>query len=117
MGTESNSPSKTSALERIPTHRCKVCRAWWILYQGQPDKYPSHHPLHGATWSLGTNEQCGPCCDNVAMGDQIEPLTYSADDLRYLIAHGPEYFGARWREATSADIFVARNHHGRLHGE
>jgi hypothetical protein len=55
----------TYAVERIPTHRCKVCGCLWILWQFKTEP-PS--------WSLGTNEKCGPCCDNVAMGDQIETL-------------------------------------------
>lgn len=59
--------------ERTATHRCKVCGALWILYPAQPDKYPPDHPCHGATWSLASKE-CGKCCDNVAMGDQIEAL-------------------------------------------
>lgn len=55
----------TYQVERIPTHRCKVCGAMWILWQ-----FKTEPP----TWSLGTNEKCGQCCDNVAMGDQIETL-------------------------------------------
>lgn len=43
------------------THRCKECRAEWV-------KHPD-----GGGWSLAS-PSCGPCCDNVAMGDQIEPL-------------------------------------------
>lgn len=45
--------------KRFPTHRCKVCGAYWIEY---PD-----------SWSL-FSITCGKCCDNVAMGDQIEAL-------------------------------------------
>ena len=60
-------------LERIPTHRCKVCGCLWILWQFK------HEP---ACWSLGTNEICGPCCDNVAMGDQIEKLADAYPRLR-----------------------------------
>lgn len=44
---------------RRPTHRCKVCSALWI-------RFPDY-------WSL-FSRQCGQCCDNVAMGDQIEAL-------------------------------------------
>jgi hypothetical protein len=47
-----------------PTHRCKVCGALWI-------KLPAT-PLGG--WSLWS-KRAGPCCDNVEMGEQIEPLT------------------------------------------
>jgi len=38
--------------------------------------------MEEASWSLGTNEKCGPCCDNVAMGDQIETLADAYDHLR-----------------------------------
>lgn len=44
---------------RKPTHRCKVCGALWIDW--------------GDSWSL-FSRHCGQCCDNVAMGDQIEAL-------------------------------------------
>jgi len=43
---------------RNATHRCKVCNALWI-------KWPD------GTWSLASQE-CGQCCDNAPMGDQIE---------------------------------------------
>lgn len=42
-----------------PTHRCKDCGALWIDW--------------GDSWSL-FSLHCGKCCDNVAMGDQIEAL-------------------------------------------
>jgi hypothetical protein len=44
-----------------PTHFCKKCGAFWIL-----------HPGDGG-WSL-FSRRCGTCCDNVAMGEQIETL-------------------------------------------
>lgn len=44
---------------RKPTHRCKVCGALWIDW--------------GDTWSL-FSPRCGQCCDNAAMGYQIEAL-------------------------------------------
>jgi len=50
------------ASNRAPTHRCKVCGAYWMEWSG--------------SWSL-VSRQCGQCCDNVAMGDQIEPLVIS----------------------------------------
>ena len=34
---------------------------------------PLTYPLHKETWSL-VSPKCGKCCDNVAMGDQIEKL-------------------------------------------
>ena len=42
------------------THQCIRCGARWR----QCDDF---------TWSL-RSERCGPCCDNVAMGEQIEAL-------------------------------------------
>lgn len=58
---------------RIPTHRCKVCGCKWILWPAGTMNQPE------AWWSLGTNEKPGPCCDNMAMGDQIEPLPDCTD--------------------------------------
>lgn len=57
--------------QRTPTHRCKVCGCKWILWPADKDGE--------SWWSLGTNEKCGPCCDNVAMGDQIETLAEAYD--------------------------------------
>ncbi len=48
--------------ERSPTHRCKICGAFWMRWS--------------EAWSLCSRE-CGPCCDNVEMGDQIVPLIIS----------------------------------------
>ena len=42
-----------------PTHVCKTCGAFWKLWAD--------------SWSLVSRE-CGKCCDNVAMEDQIELL-------------------------------------------
>lgn len=55
------------------THVCRICGAQWRLNPAEPDKYPKDHPFHHATWTL-RSPTCGKCCDNVAMGDQIEPL-------------------------------------------
>jgi hypothetical protein len=54
-------------------HRCKLCRSLW-----------TKHP-NGGGWSLvkgtqpdegtGFNGRAGACCDNVAMGDQIEAVS------------------------------------------
>ncbi|MEF3068105.1 hypothetical protein [Pandoraea apista] len=50
-----------------PTHRCKVCGAYWRKWN-----------VDGETsWNLNSRG-CGECCDNVAMGDQIEPLASPA---------------------------------------
>lgn len=46
-----------------PTHFCKECGALWRLW-----------PNEGG-WNLRSKE-CGKCCDNVPMGDQIEAMTY-----------------------------------------
>jgi hypothetical protein len=54
-----------------PTHRCRVCGALWWL---------GEMPPIGLAWSL-RSPKCGPCCDNVAMGDQIEPLDTDAVPL------------------------------------
>lgn len=50
--------------ESVATHRCTVCNARWQLHS------PTSPP---ASWSLAS-EKCGPCCDNVPMGPQLEPL-------------------------------------------
>lgn len=42
------------------THRCKVCDALW-------------HQWPDSRWSL-VSRDCGPCCDNAPMGEQIEAL-------------------------------------------
>lgn len=56
-----------TTLNDPPTHRCKVCGAlWWCgVIDNGVERFPS--------WSL-RSPSCGPCCDNVAMGTQIEPL-------------------------------------------
>lgn len=46
-----------------PTHFCKECGALWRLWP------------NGGGWSLRSKE-CGKCCDNVPMGDQIEAMTH-----------------------------------------
>lgn len=48
--------------ERAPTHRCKICGAFWMRWS--------------ENWSL-CSKSCGECCDNAAMGDQIVPLIIS----------------------------------------
>lgn len=70
----------------IPTHRCKVCAALWVLW------------VDDGGWSL-CSANCEPCCDNVKMLDQIEPLTPAVIDLfcreqNKLIAHAREWFGS-----------------------
>lgn len=58
------------------THRCKVCGALWRLNPAlapEATGMPATYPLHFETWSL-VSASCGKCCDNVAMGEQIEAL-------------------------------------------
>ncbi|BDD90911.1 hypothetical protein PanNE5_03510 [Pandoraea sp. NE5] len=51
----------------LPTHRCKVCGAYWRKWN-----------IGGKqSWNL-CSRGCGECCDNAAMGDQIEPLASPA---------------------------------------
>lgn len=58
---------QTPAVEPTPaaTHRCKICGALWRLIPADVN--------WKATWSL-VSKTAGKCCDNVAMGDQIEEL-------------------------------------------
>lgn len=51
----------------LSLHRCKVCNTRWLMW---PDVAPG-----GACWNLLDGLQVpGACCDNVAMGEQIEHL-------------------------------------------
>lgn len=50
-----------------PTHRCKVCGTLWRKNPPAPPVFPTE------SWTSMTDER-GACCDNVEMGDQIEPL-------------------------------------------
>lgn len=52
----------------VPSHRCKACGALWRFYRAGEGGLPVD------SWNLRSAE-AGPCCDNVPMGDQIEPLT------------------------------------------
>jgi hypothetical protein len=64
------------------THRCKVCGAHWRLnkpWKEQPE----------GSWSLVYPFEAGTCCDNMAMGDQIEPLPASEADCWCGGNHGP----------------------------
>jgi hypothetical protein len=50
----------------LSLHRCKVCGTRWLLWP---------EAIHGGGWNLlDQYQRPGSCCDNVAMGDQIEPL-------------------------------------------
>lgn len=86
--------------QRIPTHRCKICGCKWILWPAG---------THGHTdpwWSLGTNEKCGPCCDNVAMGDQIETLAEAYD--RAANGRGDYTLRDRFAMAALAGLLAGR---------
>lgn len=51
---------------KLELHRCKVCGTRWLLW---PDG------IHGGGWNLlDKYSKPGGCCDNVAMGEQIEHL-------------------------------------------
>jgi hypothetical protein len=52
----------------LPTHRCNVCSALWRFI-------PNRDTGWGDSWNL-RSKTCGPCCDCVEMGEQIEPLTW-----------------------------------------
>ena len=70
----------------VPTHRCTVCSALWTLWADG----------HGG-WSLASAD-CGECCDNVAMGRQIEQLSAEAIALFHreraiLSVHARTWFG------------------------
>lgn len=59
-------PNSTLPDGRLELHRCKVCGTRWLLW---PDA------IHGGGWNLlDKYSRPGGCCDNVAMGDQIEHL-------------------------------------------
>lgn len=53
----------------IPTHRCTICGALWTFFPARDTGYTC-----GDSWSLFSSD-CGECCDNAAMGDQIKMLT------------------------------------------
>jgi hypothetical protein len=59
-------------LSRDPTHKCTICGAYWKLYKGCLNNY-----IYDDFWSL-ISPTCGDCCDNVDMGDQIIPITFSS---------------------------------------
>lgn len=60
-------PAKQESGRPAATHRCKECGCLWLLWDLFPDS--------GSGWSLADAEQKpGKCCDNAAMGEQIEAL-------------------------------------------
>jgi hypothetical protein len=50
----------------FPSHVCVKCGALWKFHED----FPEHAP---GSWQL-VSDWCGPCCDNVTMGDQIMSL-------------------------------------------
>lgn len=69
--TMSDQSARARALEEqegamLKLYRCKACGTRWLLW---PDE------IHGGGWNLLDHQQRpGTCCDNVAMGEQIEHL-------------------------------------------
>lgn len=63
----------------LQLHRCKLCGTRWLLW---PDA------LHGGGWNLlDQYQRPGACCDNVAMGDQIEYLRDFDLNAALLVSH------------------------------
>lgn len=59
-------PQALPASNIVGLHRCKICGTAWLLW---PDVF------HGGGWNLLDKcQRPGACCDNVAMGEQIEHL-------------------------------------------
>lgn len=56
--------------EMAATHECIECGAKWIKLR-EPDAV-------AGWWTLASKE-CGPCCDNAAMGDQIKAIGLQAE--------------------------------------
>lgn len=73
-----------------PTHRCKACGALWTMNP------PSAVQPEGS-WSLWS-KRCGTCCDNVPMGEQIEPIT---EYRRHERLSEPEQAEVEMRSAAS----------------
>ena len=80
---------------RVATHYCNVCGALWMLFDAMPGA-----PEGG--WSL-VSAECGPCCDNVSMGDQIRSLPAPAED-----------FGVMFVEAQPDRAPAPRVQHSRI---
>lgn len=90
-----------------PKHRCKECGAFWRLNDPtdvQPD----------GSWSLWDAEQKpGQCCDNEAMGSQIEQVAGDEKLLRFLWEnkHATPFEMAGMVIEVKAPIFVFREWH------
>ncbi len=58
--------SDTLHTRTLSLHYCKICGVRWLLW---PDA------IHGGGWNLlDRYQRPGSCCDNAAMGEQIEHL-------------------------------------------
>lgn len=79
--------------EASATHRCKVCGAKWRANEPMPG-------MSDGSWSL-VSARCGPCCDNVPMGRQIEPIGHTARLLSYVDQ------ACQDRDASDADLTAA----------
>ena len=64
--------------EHAPAHRCKICGALWRIW------LPNETGISVDSWNL-ISASAGACCNNVPMGDQIEPITLG-DMEKYIIA-------------------------------
>lgn len=62
-------PSYSWKEETAPTHKCKVCGAMWRFYRKEETGADTD------SWNLQSDE-CGTCCDQVTMGEQIVPVSF-----------------------------------------
>jgi len=70
------------------THQCTICGARW-------------RECDDFRWTLRSKE-CGPCCDNVAMGDQIEALEDVAPWSGSLTADETAMIDDAWKSHEAA---------------
>jgi len=86
-----------------PTHYCTICGALWRLWPGE------------IGWNLRSKE-CGPCCDNVPMGGQIEVMTYCYENrLQYQLGSplaGGFFGGEMTIDGELYALIVAPKAHG-----
>lgn len=73
-----------------PTHYCKECNALWRRFMNDG----------AAFWNL-RSKQCGPCCDNVLMGDQIVEM----DQLPDVAVEEWEYETVERGRKSSGEIY------------
>jgi hypothetical protein len=76
-GSTASTVPESSQQFTLGLHRCKVCGTAWLLWP---------QAVHGGGWNLlDKYQRPGACCDNAAMGDQIEhlrdiPLSVASDE-------------------------------------